>query len=133
VNQRYPLVAERADHCCEYCRAPERVFNFQLQVEHIRPRTLDGGDDLENLALACGSCNVYKSDAVQGHDAATGERAPLFHPRQQDWHDHFVLDEETAEIRGRTPIGRATVARLKLNSAFQIRARRDWMRFSLYP
>lgn len=29
-------------------------------VEHIRPRTHGGTDDLENLALACARCNNQK-------------------------------------------------------------------------
>ena len=133
MNRLYPFVAARAAHRCEYCRAPERVFNFPFEVEHIHPRALGGDDAPENLALACESCNLYKSDAIDDQDAITGDRVPLFHPREQHWIDHFQFNAETAEIEGRTATGRATVARLKLNSAFQIRARQHWMRLGLYP
>ena len=34
MNPHYPLVAQRAAHHCEYCRAPEAVFNFAFEVEH---------------------------------------------------------------------------------------------------
>ena len=34
---------------------------------------------------------------------------------------------------GRTPIGRATVMRLGLNSAAQVTARWQWMRLGLFP
>ena len=37
MNDWYPLVAERAGHRCEYCLAPEAVFNFPFEVEHIFP------------------------------------------------------------------------------------------------
>ena len=35
MNPRYSAVAERAGHRCEYCGAPEVVFNFPFEVEHI--------------------------------------------------------------------------------------------------
>ena len=44
-----------------------------------------------------------------------------------------IADSDTAEVLGVTAIGRVTIARLKINSAFQIRARRQWMRLGLYP
>jgi hypothetical protein len=58
----------------------------------------------------------------------------LFHPRRDRWEDHFRFDRETGEMHGRTSTGRATVTRLKINSAFlQLRARRQWTRLGLYP
>jgi len=35
MNSFYTLVADRAAHRCEYCHAPELVFNFPFEVEHI--------------------------------------------------------------------------------------------------
>jgi molybdenum cofactor biosynthesis enzyme MoaA len=29
MNPYYNLVADRANHRCEYCHAPELIFNFQ--------------------------------------------------------------------------------------------------------
>ena len=37
MNPHYPEVALRAGHRCEYCYAPEAVFNLPLEVEHIVP------------------------------------------------------------------------------------------------
>lgn len=37
MNPRYGQVAFRAEHRCEYCHAPEAVFNFPFEVEHITP------------------------------------------------------------------------------------------------
>jgi hypothetical protein len=133
VNPHYPAVAERAGERCEYCHAPERVFNFAFEVEHIAPRSGGGTDALENLALACESCNLYKSDSSSAWDEAERQNVPLFHPRQHHWDEHFRLDSETGELRGLTAVGRATVARLKMNSAFQLRARRHWAQLGLYP
>jgi hypothetical protein len=41
VNPSYPRVAARAGHLCEYCRAPELIFNFPFEVEHIIPSSVD--------------------------------------------------------------------------------------------
>ena len=42
MNRRYGLVAQRAAHRCEYCRAPEAVFNFPFEVAVVvaRRRTI---------------------------------------------------------------------------------------------
>ena len=37
MNPLYAPVAARAAHRCEYCRAPEVIFNFRFEVEHIIP------------------------------------------------------------------------------------------------
>jgi HNH endonuclease len=68
VNPLYPVVAERAVYRCEYCHAPEVVFNFPFEVEHILPQARGGTDALDNLALACHACNLFKSDFKTGQD-----------------------------------------------------------------
>jgi hypothetical protein len=42
VNPNYPFVAARAKHICEYCHAPEAVFNLPFEVEHIIPSAHGG-------------------------------------------------------------------------------------------
>ena len=133
MNPRYPLVARRAGHRCEYCRAPEAIFNLPFEVEHIIPRSREGGDDESNWALACRSCNLYKSDQIEGRDEVTQKNVRLFHPRRDRWDEHFRVERETGTILGLTPIGRATVAILQMNRGNQLAARRPWMRLGLFP
>jgi hypothetical protein len=133
VNTHYPAVADRAGHRCEYCRAPEAVFNFPFEVEHIIPSSRQGSEGDSNLALACRGCNVQKSDRLTYLDELTGTQTRLFHPRQDAWQDHFEFDVETALIRGVTPIGRATVSCLQMNNPIQVEARRLWLRLGLFP
>ena len=52
----------RAGHRCEYCLAPQPVTGIRYHLEHVFPQSLGGTDDLENLALACPTCNYYKSN-----------------------------------------------------------------------
>lgn len=46
---------------------------------------------------------------------------PLFHPRKDQWPDHFQYDG--VRIAGVTPIGRITAALLKFNEGKRIRIR----------
>jgi hypothetical protein len=131
MNPLYAAVAVRARHRCEYCRAPEAVFNFPFEVEHITPKSLGGTDFEANLALACHACNLWKSDHVSGTDPETGGETRLFHPREDGWDEHFRLDHETAMIVGLTSIGKASVNRLQMNSDAQATARRYWLRLGL--
>jgi hypothetical protein len=133
VSARYPAVSQRAGHRCEYCRAPEAIFNFAFEVEHVVPVSHEGPDDESNLALACRACNLYKTDHLTGVDETTQTEVPLFHPRQQSWPEHFAVDVETCAIHGLTPVGRATVARLRMNTPLQLEARRQWLRLGLFP
>jgi hypothetical protein len=70
---------------------------------------------------------------VNGSDPESEAVVRLFHPREDQWEDHFQVAPENGEIVGRTPIGRATVARLEINSAAQVAARQQWMRLGLFP
>lgn len=133
MNRHYPVVARRAGHRFEYCRAPEAVFNFPFEVEHVIPRSAGGTDDDTNLALACRSCNLCKSDHVLVSDEVTGTETRLFDPRQDSWSDHFEADAATGEITPRSATGRVTVAVLRLNNSLQIEARRIWTRLGLFP
>jgi hypothetical protein len=133
MNAHYPHVAQRAEHRCEYCGAPELIFNLPFEVEHIQPAAVGGPDDDSNLALACRGCNLYKADHVDGIDEVTQEVARLFHPRHERWADHFRVDTETAVIQGLTPAGRVTTARLQMNRPVQLAARKQWMLLGLFP
>jgi len=133
MNPHYARVALRAGHRCEYCRAPEATFNSPFEVEHIIPLSRGGADTESNLALACRSCNLRKATHVSGIDSETGAEVRLFHPREDSWNEHFWAQTEGGEIAGLTAIGRATIARLKVNSDLQVAARREWMRLGLFP
>jgi len=133
MNPFYPLVALRARHRCEYCHAPESVFNFPFEIEHIIPLAVGGADDETNLALACRSCNIYKGSSLDGVDRLSGESVPLFHPREQEWEKHFQVELETGEILALTPMARVTVHRLRMNSPAQFLARSSWIRLGLFP
>lgn len=117
-------VSLRAKLLCEYCKSPSDCSNSSFSVEHIEPRARGGSDDDPNLAWSCMGCNDRKYTAIDAVDPVSGEIVRLFHPRQQSWNDHFSWTADFTQIVGRTPTGRATVVKLKLNRAELIKLRR---------
>lgn len=117
-------VRNRARGCCEYCGSQDSYSPQPFVVEHILPRSKGGPTKLENLAWACQGCNSYKHIKIEGIDPANQVPAPLFHPRNQRWDDHFAWDAGTTRIIGLTPTGRATVATLQMNREPLVNLRR---------
>ncbi len=132
-------VRERAKYLCEYCHSPERLSANRFTIDHVTPRSLEGSDEISNLALACRRCNERRYNFVAGIDPETQEIVPLFNPRRQKWGEHFVWVESGVVIHGVTPAGRATCIRLDLNDMRypeedSIRAtRRFWIQTGLHP
>lgn len=84
------FVRERATYRCEYCRLPQDAEPFfAYHVEHIVARQHGGRDDIGNLALACYHCNSHKGPNLSGFDPESGVLVRLFHPRQDEWDEHF--------------------------------------------
>jgi hypothetical protein len=124
-------VADRARYRCEYCHYPEAASSTPLELDHVLPEAKDGATTLENLALSCRACNLHKHVKTEARDPLTGENEPLFHPRSQQWSEHFGLNIETAEIVGLTPAGRATVEALSMISHHAVATRRLLIRLGL--
>ena len=116
------LVRDRAEFRCEYCQLHQEDSPLAaLHIEHIVPKKHGGGNDVENLALACIDCNLHKGSNLTGIDPETGIVTRLFHPRKQEWAEHFEWDG--IHIRGTTAIGRTTVRVLNMNAEEQLMLR----------
>lgn len=130
----YPRVAARAGHRCEYCHAPESFFPHRLSVDHVIPKSRGGPTALTNLALCCFGCQFQKLNFEVGWDSTTKTMVPLFNPRRQVWTRHFRWSADGSHLEGTTRIGRATIERLAMNYARQVRARKRWRRHpDLFP
>jgi len=70
---------------------------------------------LDNLAFACPGCNGAKHTKTTGLDPFTNQSVLLYHPRQQQWRDHFAWSEDFIRVLGLTPTGRASIYVLDLN------------------
>jgi hypothetical protein len=126
-------VARRARGYCEYCKSRAEYSPDTFSIEHIVPVARSGSHDLSNLALSCQGCNNRKFISIDAVDPATGEREPLFHPRQDRWSDHFAWNEDCTLLIGLTPTGRATVDSLDLNRPGVVNLRRVLLIVDLHP
>jgi hypothetical protein len=122
---------DRAGGCCEYCQMPQECDVLPFQLDHIRAQKHRGSTTTDNLALACMSCNASKGPNVAGYDPTTDELVRLFHPRLDDWHEHFIWSGPY--LVGRTSIGRATIQVLNINSRERVEHRRLLMLASVFP
>ncbi|HXB75748.1 MAG TPA: HNH endonuclease signature motif containing protein [Candidatus Acidoferrales bacterium] len=132
MSEPAEAVRRRAANRCEYCRLPQAAFRRGFHMEHIVARQHGGSTSLDNLAFACWSCNLKKGPNLSGIDPETGLMAALFHPRKDSWLEHFSAHIGTliplgVEIRGLTPVGRATVRVLGLNEEM-----RQMVRYELW-
>lgn len=126
-------VREAAGDCCGYCLSPQRLVMSKLEVEHIIPRALGGGDEEFNLWLSCGLCNRYKGAQTRSIDPATNLLVDLFNPRTQIWSEHFRWTPDGTYIVGETTTGRATVDALRLNNELAVEVRRNWVLAGWHP
>ena len=108
-------VAERAKYCCEYCQSQARYSPDPFAIEHIQPIAKGGRSELENLAFACQGCNGRKYIHTQALDPVSQAIVSLYHPRQDCWTEHFQWSDDYTQVKGLTPVGRATVEKLQLN------------------
>lgn len=126
-------VRDRFADCCAYCRTAEDLTATTFEFEHIVSRSAGGKTEYDNLCLACPMCNRFKSDHASAQDPVTGADVPLFHPQRDQWAAHFSWTVEHTEIAASTPVGRATVAALKMNRLQMIRVRRMWVALGEHP
>lgn len=129
--ERVRFVFERAGGRCEYCRMHSALQGATFHVEHTTPTAHGGGDESDNLALACPSCNLHKSSHVTLRDPDTGATVPVFNPRTDCWSNHFAWDAEW--VVGRTPVGRALVEAFDLNHPRRRMNREAEAGFDLFP
>jgi hypothetical protein len=115
AHPRHEFVRARSGQTCEYCRLSEALYAGHYFTEHIIARQHGGPNQDDNLAYACGHCNLHKGPNIAGLDPTTGELTRLFNPRTDNWDDHFEWSAHV--IIGRTVIGRTTIVVLAMNDA----------------
>jgi hypothetical protein len=126
-GQLRAVIVERARELCEYCQLSQLFQVATFPVDHIIPLSRGGATELDNLALACPSCNANKWAHIEAVDPESEMVTELFHPRRHLWTDHFRWSpHDPAVLEPITPIGRATAALLELNSTERVAIRR-WL------
>jgi len=116
------FVRDRAANRCEYCCLAQENHDLPFQIEHIIAKKHQGDDDAENLAFSCFNCNAFKGPNIAGFDPDTGALTRLFHPRKDQWAEHFSW--RGPELVGLTDVGRTTIEVLRINQHENIALRR---------
>jgi hypothetical protein len=124
-------VRKRAGDCCEYCQLPQSLTTLPHEVDHIVARKHGGPTKPGNLCLACYLCNGYKGPNIAGIDPESEELSRLFHPREDTWRQHFRW--EGPLLVGTTPLGRATIAVLRINLPERVEHRRLLIAADVFP
>lgn len=125
------VVFRRAGGKCEYCLIHQRHRVKKHEVDHIFAEKHGGHTTSDNLCLGCFNCNRHKGSDLSSLDPQNGEIVPLFHPRRDQWADHFRLED--AWIQPLTAKGRVTVFLLHFNDREQIRNRELLIKAGFYP
>lgn len=131
AHPQHDAIRARANGVCEYCRMPEVHSVAPFIVEHVIARQHGGGDDPGNLAYGCDRCNLHKGPNIAGLDPDAGQLTRLFHPRTDDWNDHFEWSGHV--LVGRTPVGRTTVRVLAMNHPVTLAVRAALMAEGVFP
>src|SRR3954468_2997985 len=114
-------VRVRAGRRCEYCLLPESLSSIPFEIDHIVAEQHGGRAVFGNLALACFADNHHKGPNLAGVDPKSGRKSWLFNPRRHKWNRHFRWSGPF--VVGRTAIGRATIATLKINAPYRVAQR----------
>jgi hypothetical protein len=126
-------VQRRANHYCEYCKRSEAIHGRELEIDHIKPKSQGGADEIGNLAYACHDCNQFKLARETCIDPVTKLDTALFNPRIQKWDEHFEWSTDKTVLIGLSPEGRATIFCLHLNTELLKEARKIWQLFGWPP
>jgi len=103
-------VRQRANFSCEFCGVTETDAGGELTIDHFRPQSRGGADDLDNLLYCCQRCNQYKAD----YWPTPVDEPILWNPRQESVASH-LLTLADGTLYPITPIGAFTLRRLRLN------------------
>jgi hypothetical protein len=100
----------RANFACEYCGVTEADTGGELTVDHFRPRSRGGTDELSNLLYCCYRCNLHKGD----YWPAQASDPMLWNPREEaaDLHLSLLADGRLHAVSAR---GAFTLLCLHLN------------------
>jgi hypothetical protein len=128
------LIAARAASLCEYCLLHEDDTLFGCEVDHVISEKHGGPTHTDNLAYACMSCNRNKGSDISSLVPGTVHLTRFFHPRQDQWRDHFHLDSgDGITIVSLTEVGEATARIFGFNTPDRLLERQALLLAGRYP
>ena len=125
------LVTERADNLCEYCLISEHDTILGCAIDHIISIKHGGSSNIDNLAYCCVYCNRFKGSDIGSIILDKKEFVRFYHPRWDNWGEHFKLNNST--IESLTNIGQVTARILGFNDQSRLLERQLLIDNKKYP
>ncbi len=97
------------EYSCGYCGVRESDAGARLTIDHFRPSSSGGEDEIDNLVYCCHACNTFKGGYWREEEAKR-----LLHPLLDNAKNHYHITED-AKILALTSRGINHVERLRLN------------------
>jgi hypothetical protein len=110
---------------------PQAFDDAPFEIDHIIARKHRGPTVAGNLALSCFYCNSFKGSDISSLEPQARKLTPLFNPRRHKWSKHFRW--QCAQLIGCTPIGRVTIALLRINDDYRIELREGLIAEGVFP
>lgn len=104
-------VREIYQYRCGYCGVSEEDTGAELTIDHHRPQSCGGGNELGNLVYCCPKCNQCKGSYWH---KTNPPYTRLLHPQRDDFRVH-LYEEPSGELVGKTLEGSFLIQRLHLN------------------
>src|SRR5688500_6475869 len=123
-------VRRRADDRCEYCHMSQSGTILPHEVGHIRSQKHGGPSTLYNLGWASALCNSFKGTDIAAYPPGSDGIVPLLNPRSDEWDQNFFWNGPM--LRGKTPVGSATIELLRIIQPQRIDHRRLLMQVKLW-
>ena len=98
------------DFACGYCGVREEDAGSELELDHFQPRSLGGGEKVENMVYCCTTCNRIKGDFW----AVSTDEKRILHPQRDNLDLHLRQDSDGL-LTGLTETGKFHLKRLRLN------------------
>ena len=124
TQQHRETVRRAYNYRCGYCGVRDEEAGSELEIDHFRPRSAGGGDELENMVYCCTACNRLKGDFWPGSGSPTHSR--LLHPQRDSLTNH-LREETDGRLIALTETGAFHLDRLRLNRAPLMALRRARM------
>ncbi len=105
------FVRHAYNYCCGYCGISEAEVGSELEIDHFRPRSVGGGDELDNLVYCCTACNRHKGDFWQ---LIYDSPRRVLHPQLDNVLEHLGSTPSGALV-ALTETGQFHLDRLRLN------------------
>ena len=133
MNPNYSLAASRAEHICEYCRAPEAIFNLPFEVSNTSFRFLAAEAMTKTISLYLAVPVISLSQILfQPLMKKLKPKSDFLIRAGTIGRNILCLIRKQAKSKAKSLIAQATISRLRINNDLQLAARVQWLKLGFF-